>query len=239
MVSALKLAQEICDFDLNDADRQNMSRVITAVSNSLTELNYHIGFNIISREFEMPANYQIEVPDDCIEVIKVGTFCNGYIQVFGLNNKLVSPETACGCKADENCPACTFHGEYQTSYRNYYGEAYGTKRTQFPNGFYRWDRQQRRLIFGSGSEIFEGSRIIVEYQTSLNMEGVKLIPDEYKPIIKYKALSLYFEGPNPGQSQFYYRKFVSQVDILKRTRMPSPAQIIAALRGEMMSAPRQ
>lgn len=211
---------------------------------SLQDLNLGVIPNVKTESMPILGNFTVELPEHCVDVLKVGKMNGSVIQVFGEDKNIrrnVS-EARCTCPNDVDveagtavCPACTFHGFYSGGE---YGELYGMRMPQFQNGKFRYNRELNRLEFGSGYDVYEGSHVVVEYRSALMPGDAQMIPVEAQQVILQRTLA--FAHMNvPGKANFHLQQFRMEYERLKSlyNRM-TIYDWVAAIRGERVQSPR-
>lgn len=232
-VSASNIVSNICAIHLDDEQQRNAGRVIRTLGIVLSEFAITAGMTIVSKDFVLQGN-TLKMPDDCVEVFKVGVICNGHVRMMGSDNTI---KAGCSCEGSDTCAGCTFYNYVSGSL--YKGEMYGRRAPQFENGTYRWDTASGRIEFGSGYDVFDGSKIIVEYRSSLTEDVLDVIPAHYELAITHKVLAHFFAVSNPSAAQFNMREFQRHFAQLKRNDHPFQLnEFLAAIRGNRVSSPR-
>lgn len=234
-LTAQSIASNICVVHMNDESMTGINRVLRAMVPVLRELNATAGLAVVTKQFSL-SGLVVNMPEDCLNVFKVGSVIDGKVYLMGADPFIRRGKTTCSCAgtAESSCPACTFHGLS----RNYFGEAYASKVPQWQNGTYRWDKDTNRVEFGSGYHVFDGSELLIEYQTSMGQDDFDLIPSEMEILITHKTLASLFAVSNPGVASANMRQFQIHWQQHKRRQSPAnPYEIIAALKGNRVSSP--
>lgn len=243
------IASDLCALHLGDPAGQKMGLAVRALRNSLDELNMSVLPNVVSGMMEIADDFTIMMPGDCIQVTKVGVILedNGIVRFMGrMDNVRRAVESNC-CVCDETPTeetvtanislGNTIHNVFYTSTRK--GELYGYRLPQFPNGMFRYNRGENRIEFSSGYDIVVGNKVLVEYLSSLSGEGYNMIPSELANAIMYhSAMSLNLSS-RPGIAKNYMNEFLRSFGEYKTIALSYDIpDLVAALRGESMSAPK-
>lgn len=178
-------------------------------------------------EFEIGENLNIDLPDNVMEVQKVGVIVDGQLVVMGYNDKIRRSATAeydakngctCGGKkettvtspettstSNDYCPVCCFQNVNWGG--RMYGEIYGIRPDRFQNGTYRWDRNTNTLEFGSGYDIDAGSKVWVEYKSSLKKSDYNEIQSEMYFCLMFMVQYVLNAASNPQLSAYAMTEF--------------------------------
>lgn len=239
------LTRDICAIGFNDPEARDYNMVSRAVHRAVEQLNFLISPPIKTVELPILQNLTVDLPDDCVEPIKVGTIVDGVIRIMGrsdylYNLSIIQDAKDYGCDCQETtatsttetqtCNACTFHNSP-------YGEVYGYRPKMFPNGKYRHDSQYNRLIMGSGSDIVIGNNVIVEYIAMTSADELCLIDKRLFPCIRSRVISWLKQNVSPQESRVADRDFQKEYRLAKTllTDHYSLQDWIAAFRGERKS----
>lgn len=203
----------ICSY-LNDDEASKLyTKVTRFLGLALEDLSLKILPNIKSVILPIQDNFTINLPDDFLDIVKVGVCChNKQIKVLGRNHKLCKtsfPKTpvieCCTCDKEEDsehtltdsgncCTACTFHnldssvGRGNFYFAGHYQYLYGYQpKNQFVTGTYDVDFDNNRLILGDGCEVKVGGDLVVEYSAALSGDKFKLIPRGARSTLMYKV----------------------------------------------------
>lgn len=240
------IAGDICVVYLNDAAMHKQSAVVRAISIVMNELGLHIETPVRSRFFKIPASFTIAMPNDCLAVTKVGKICDGNFVIMARDEKVyrATAEPLCGCGESDTCSLCTFHnvifpvnmGPMSLAL----GEAYGYKGDQYPNGEYKYDKSNNLVMFSSGDHVYEGSEVLIEYHTATNSQALNLIPAELTHMIASRVSQIIEHGRgNRGKAADHNSEFRNSYSaLIRRWNRFTPEELVAALMGESMSAPK-
>lgn len=241
------VAFDLCSFHLGDPEGTKKSVAVRALRAVMDELSLHVLVNVVSEFKAIAADYTISMPAPCMDILKVGVMgADNRIRIMGRDNLLrVATEqpVQCSCESSESseseepCPACTFHWYGWGS--GAYGEVYGYRPPQFPNGVFRYNKQQNRIEFGSGYDVYDGSQVLVEYQAALEGEGYNLIPSPFVVALTHKAAAMLNSSSRPGVAAYNMQEFRRAYNAFKAgTATYSLDDLIAAIKGESMSSPK-
>lgn len=236
------VVRQICR-NMDDPTAQNYLKVATTLKTVIDQLNIHVFRNFKTDQLVINDNLTVDLPAGCAVVTKVGTLTSkGTIQVFGYDGGLVklADTPDCGCSEESatsssSCPACTFHSCWMGGY---YGELYGYRQAQFPNGRWREDYANNRIILGSGYDVEAGGMVLMEYKSSMDNEDAMMqIPSDAYAMLMMRTFQIMTSFSNPGASRAHAQSFKVEYDTYKRASSNvSVKDIISAFRGQHMSA---
>jgi len=205
------------------------TRIQRLLFDAMRDIKINISPDIRSVVRTIGSDFSVSLPSDSVRVYKVGKLCNdGSISIFGEEKKYVE-KSQCDCpgcsgtavsgqSASEEvaistpyCTANTFHNFW---FNSYYGGLYGARDDRFENG--KWSENDGTITFSSGTEVYEGAKVVIEYETSFNKKQLQMIDDEDADILRNKVLHEFFLTSKPSISQMYYNKF--RVAIENRNR---------------------
>jgi hypothetical protein len=230
---------------MQDPDFRGLAGVVRVMSSVLDELNLHDGIEYYRSEvMEIDDNLTISLPKDCINVMKVGVVGqDAKVRVMGNDDRIrrkgLADTNKCTCDdtTDDICTACTFCNVWWGN--SYFGELYGAKSVEFANGSYRYDRPRNALEFGSGYDISAGAKILVEYKSALDGEGYNMIPSENAMAVAFRTIMALSASVAPGRAQYAEHQFKVSWAMLKRRKINNnPLDLIAAVKGQSMAAPK-
>ena len=234
------VALDLCALHLGDPEGNKEALAIRAIALVMDELSLHINANIVSEKKVIGANFTIQMPESCIDVLKVGVVDNGgRIRIMGRDERIRRevPEVAgCSCgnsetQTDEECSACCFHNLVDGNF--YKGELYGYKPVLFKNGTFRYNEKQNRLEFASGYDVYDGAEVLVEYRAALGGNEYNLIPSPFALALIRKAAA----EIDTRNSERHMREFNRAYSAYKQAIVTyNEHDLLAALKGEMMSA---
>jgi hypothetical protein len=229
----------------------------------LEEFEMNMFPNIKSVLLPINDNFTINLPDDCMEVTKVGVLtCDRQLRILGHNSKLSSaafPKAAaiecCTCETtktsscsddtDSCCAACTFNnfntiaGGYASLGQHYlYGHSgylYGyNPEDNFREGTYQVDEVNNRLLLGNGCGVNCDSELVVEYKAVLTGDGFRLIPRKARNALMYRVAYMLTDKPSYwAQFKVHYRELKRTYDIY------SLDDWVNAVRGGYTPAPKR
>lgn len=139
-----------------------------------------------------------DLPDDYITYTKIGYNNGGRITTFTLNDDLMLAHQTddCGNPVNDNTMGCTNDSSatlpyfgvagyyYSPHYRNgqWVGELYGGAGGRNADGYYRIDKERRKIVFSS--EMVQ-DEIILEYKSSgVSGDGSTVVPREYTEALR-------------------------------------------------------
>jgi hypothetical protein len=222
---------------MDDHECLQYAKCVRMSKMTLGELNMLLPY-IKSELFEIESNFTIQMPDDTIDVLKVGYLdSNRQLRVLDKNDNLrvlvASENEECGVDGSSvlanpvsfvNCYVNGMNGE-MFGYR-YKGGDVGT-----------WRRNiERNLIeLGGGSEVSVGSKLLVEYRTATSNEDIWLIPAESEPAVRWKVLQMMNLSSNQSLSRDAFEFFkISYAQLQDRYRRYSLEDWMLAIKGESM-----
>ena len=235
------VVSDICAIAFDDDTGKNRSRVSRSLINVMAEMNMHMLTPVKSAFVTITSNFTASLPSGASSVTKVGVMCGSNLKLISRNENVYRPETPiCSCSTSassgESCSACTFHNVMQG---NVYGEAYGYRPDPWANGEYRYDEFSNTLQFSSGSDIFEGQEVLVEYKCVDAPESLNLIPASLVNMLIFRVSQVLNLTSKPGVSQLSGREFErSYQAAIRAWNQYTPEDLISALMGENMSAPK-
>ena len=228
------VVRDICS-SMGDDNASGYLRVARQLRRTLEMLNLTVYQTYETQEFEIGSNLTIKMPDETLEVQKVGIISEGQLVIMGYNNHIrraakitndAATSCTCGGKTEtivvetvktedvlNSCPVCCFQN---VSWNNcLYGEIYGIRPDRFPNGEYRWDRNTNLVEFGSGWDIKAGSKVWIEYKTALNTADYQEIPSEIYFCLLFFVQYILSVSTNPGAANFLMTEFRRHYNQLK------------------------
>lgn len=241
------LANDLCVLHLGDAAGNKMGVALRALRATMDELNMSVAPNIVSQLFEIGSDYTIQMPASCMQITKVGVLCDngGKVRFMGRVDDIrrgIEPvcclcEDATATSSAVTCNACAVYGvPFSISSK---GELYGYRPPEFPNGTFRYNRAENRIEFGSGYDVFDGSSVLVEYLSSLGGNEYDMIPSELGNAFMFHAAHTINMSARPGVANNYMNEFKRSFNTYKSIQVNYDADdLVAALRGQSMSAPK-
>ena len=236
------VVSDICAIAFDDDSAKYRARVSRALINVMAELNMNMLTPVKSVFVVITSNFTARLPIGASSVTKVGVMCGSNLKLISRNERVYRPETPiCNCSttapsSTESCSACTFHNVMSGSV---YGEVYGYRPDPWANGEYRYDEFSNTLQFSSGSDIFEGQEVLVEYKCVDAPEALNMIPASLVNMLTFRVSQVLNMTSKPGISQLSGREFnTSYQAAIRAWNQYTPEDLIAALMGENMSAPK-
>jgi hypothetical protein len=237
--------RRICNIH-GDVEAKTFTRVATAATVAMKQLRLHVMPLIKTERGTLDASLSWKFPADFSIFTKSGLLCDdGSIKIFGQSNA-IDPETrtasTCTCDGDKvettPCPACTFHNVMDTTL-GFHTNMRGYRTPQFVHGRYKVDYKNRRIFF-SGNSLNVGDQIIVEYNATEGPESIRMIPESAFLMVLHKTNEIYDSWTRPSAAHSHAKLFKKEYDAFKRlVDDTSYEHIIAALRGNINSAPRR
>jgi hypothetical protein len=206
-------------------------RVQRLLFDAMRDIKINISPDIRSVIHTIGSDFSVSLPNDSVRIYKVGKLCSdGSISIFGEEKKYVEGfECDCpGCSGTSvsgqsvseevatdvpYCAANTFHNFW---FNGYYGGLYGARNDRFDNG--KWSENNGVITFSSGTEVYEGAKVVVEYETSFNKKALQMIEDEDADILRNKVLHEFFLTSKPSAASTYYQKFLVAISNRKRRK---------------------
>lgn len=197
---------------MGDDNAKYYLRVSKQLRRVLDMMNLTVYQTYETKEFEIGLNLTVSLPDETLEVQKVGIIQDGELVIMGYNDNIRraaaaenDAKNACTCGGQSTttsvvttsttsdnsyCPVCCFQNVHWDG--RVYGEMYGVRPDRFQNGTYRWDRNTNSLEFGTGYDIESGSKVWVEYKVSLNKGDYNEIPSEMYLCLAFLVMYLVY-----------------------------------------------
>lgn len=218
---------------------------------------------IRSKELTISSNMTVELPSDCLEVLKVGVCTRDGIYFLNYNNKLYKRDPkyfdCCDCGEDDNycnpykkeksCTKCTFHnvdiqhGSYlHDGARPFVGKLYGLRPNVDFAGTWKHDQQFNRLIMGSGVNVCPEANIILEYKSDGGDELYALVPRNAFLTLRYRVMQWMNEMTAPNLAGDFERKYQKEYSRFKRLESEkrySLKDIAAVFRRATISSPKR
>ncbi|MCH9665380.1 MAG: hypothetical protein K0U41_05975 [Gammaproteobacteria bacterium] len=226
-ISFDEMVRYICSYLGDDEASKLYTKVARFLGGTLDDFNvYRLLPNIKSVLLTIEDNLTVSLPEDFMEISKVGVCYDRELRILGRNKSLctsafpVDPVIECCTCEKENeedmtqedacCPACTFNnfggfgrgrilGDHFLY--DYGGYLYGyVPQDQFVGGTYDVDLANNRLILGQGCDVSVGGELVVEYQAGLQGNGYRLIPRKARSALMYKVAHLIEKRPDDLRS---------------------------------------
>jgi hypothetical protein len=255
-----ELVRDICLY-LGDEPAKHYITVSRFAIQAIRAVNLSFIPSVKSIVLTVGQNMATLAPQDLDIISKVAVCChNGELKVILNNDNLCLPESekvdCCDCPPKNNlhsaspqacngasnkessCNKCTFHnvhfyenGEHQFSSNYWYG--YSPKNN---NGWYRHDVGSGQIIFGSGCDVQNGSKIILEYKSSSSISELQLIPRKaYQSICHYVSWKIKMANQT-NVAELERVNFMRENSVLKSTYQNYTLEdIIYALRSGYQS----
>ena len=187
--------------DRDDNSMRFYKKFLQYAIDGYTKLNLHSIETIRVAYLEVDENTKsVDLPEDYLFYTKIGYNKGGVAHTLSLNEDimLMRKTDDCGNDVNENQSLCgdpdsgnvlslvslPYSGYYYTPhYRNgqFVAELYGGRGNQNNAGYYRIDKQRRKIVFNSEIAV---SEIILEYKSSgVSADGSTMISREYVPTL--------------------------------------------------------
>jgi hypothetical protein len=187
--------------DRDDNSMRHYKKMLQYAIDGYTKLNLYSIETIRVAYLEVDQNTkQADLPEDYLFYTKIGYNKGGVAHTLSLNDDLmlVRKNDDCGNGQNDNLSTCgdsnsgkalslvslPYSGYYYTPhYRNgqFVAELYGGRGNQNNAGYYRIDKQRRKIVFNSDIALDE---VILEYKSSgVRADGETLVSREYAPTI--------------------------------------------------------
>lgn len=237
------VVQDICAINLNDERGRKAGLVGRTLRNVLSEWSFYLPMAVKAQFFPISSAFTIQLPTDCLVVSKVGVMCGDRLKLFGRNEDVwrQTGEPLCSCDvvstdaASSSCAACTFHN---VQFGNKYGEAYAYRSDPWAGGEYRYDSQTNTLQFSSGDDVAEGMQVLVEYKCD-DASTFALIPSTWVNLLGFRVAQILNISVNGGVAQLNEREYQrSYSGLVRAWNHFRPEELISALRGQSMGAPK-
>lgn len=239
------VASDLCAIHLGDPEGKGHALAMRALGLAMDELSLHINANIITEQKVIGDNYTIQMPNTCIDVLKVGVMIQGgRVRLMGRDDSIrrgVPEVSGCSCSesstADEvsACSLCCLHNTWHGNH--YLGEMYGFRPPQFPNGKFRYNDKDNRIEFSTGYDVVAGATVFIEYNAALGGPEYNLIPSAFATVLMHRAAAELKRG---GEAQYHFGQFKTLYTAYKRASIPyNEFDLLAAIQGEVASAPKQ
>lgn len=201
-------------------------RVQRLLFDAIRDIKINVSPDIRSVIKTIGSDLTVRMPDDAVRIYKVGKLnTDGSITIFGEIKKYIDNSVECDCPgcsgtavsgqsstnsvttAVPYCASTTFHNFY---FNSYYGGLYGVRDDRFEAG--KWSENDGVISFATGSQVYEGAKVVIEYETSFNKSQLRMIDDEDADILRNKVLHEYFIVTKPGVAGMYYNKFRTAIE---------------------------
>lgn len=187
--------------DRDDNSMRHYKKMLQYAIDGFTKLNLHSIETIRVAYLPVDKNTkQADLPADYIFYTKIGYNKGGVAHTLSLNEDLmlVRNKDNCGNDVNDNTTLCgdsdsgnvlslaslPYSGYYYLPhYRNgqFVAELYGGRGNQNNAGYYRIDKQRRKIVFNSEIALDE---VILEYKSSgVNADGETIVSREYVPTL--------------------------------------------------------
>lgn len=199
---------------------------------ALNEMNMSLLPSVGSGRYTVLDNLSVSMPDDCIEVLKVGYVSGDSICI--MHRKEIPESTGCSCETEvvaEECTYCNFFG-YNYAYDSVY---YGLKRKPVQQ-FYDFDPKTSLL---SLEGVSAGKTVYVTYKSCLSEDTYSAIPSEVMPVLTYRALETYSVSKSELAKASYYRNLLrGAVNDYKTFKSPTIEEMYDSLVGNYQNGAR-
>lgn len=230
--------RDVCAI-MDDVDAKGYAKCVRITRSTLAELNMLLPY-IKSELFAVSENMTIVLPEGVIDVLKVG-YMNNYGRLIAIDkdDALRVELTNQGCESEPDEEAEGVRLQFHNFLGNEYGEVYGYRVKESGLGTWRFNRDTQRVEVGSGSHVFPGAELAIEYRTALDDSEALLIPAEAEPALRWKVLQMMNFSKNLGASQVALSNFaVAYRQLQDRYRRYSLEDLVRAIKGEMRLAPK-
>lgn len=248
------LVRDYCAIVLGDMKADQYVRVARTMRVVLEELHLLAIPFIQTKELTITDALVAVVPPDCVKPLQIGTLnSDGRIQIFGhdhrirrtATNDIDNPVDCDNPDYDQTLtstvPAPTdgivffnFNGR-----SGYIGELYGLRRRAFANGTWRWNQAEGVIEFGSGSLIWAGQTVIMEYKSTFGEDIHRLVPKQWQNTINARTSQLLNSNSNPNKAEMQFRQFLREYQTVKRHMQNVPlAELQAHIEEARYSAPK-
>jgi hypothetical protein len=147
-------------------------------------------------------NMTLTLPDDCLDVFRVGYIFDGKFYNIGRDPNLIR-DVCIEVGFDPSKPA---HSLFYDGITNSYPTAlYGLKVDPFPEGYWNYNEAENRIELSGGALIVPGSYLHVHYNQSEADDFNRPIPTEFEKYLLYKCLQAFYVASEPSKSD-YFRK---------------------------------
>lgn len=250
------LVRTICAAN-GDTVGSDYARTLRLLQVSMRELNLFIPV-IRSELFTIGTDYTVQLPDYVVDILKVGalTESTNEIRHLGRNERLrvgqqniAAAEEACTCGGSSAststtstdivdggwCAFCGFNNVWLGG--RYFGEFYGRRPNNFPNGTWRFDRDLNKIELGSGTDVTVGGKLLVEFRSSLTEPEYAQFPYECEQPLMWRTLQLLNQA-QPGVAMGQFQQFkITFTQMQERYKRYTADDWVAAYRGQRHSAP--
>ena len=215
-------------------------RLIRLVKMTLSDFNLIILDSVKTVELEVGENLTAAVPDDCIEILKVGRGaedgCIGIMQPKSSVGMRIE-KNDCSCSEDdvsphrtEGCNYCAFYNYYDSGY---YSTLYGVN-NQAHYGCY--DYRDGQLFIDSSVGV--GGKILVSYKSTVSGDKSSLVPVEIEQMLTFRVMQLFYMNQNSSISLNFERQFKAARDNYKTLKSPTISEHYASIKTAYLYAAR-
>lgn len=209
---------------------------------AMQELNLWVLPNLYTQRFSVGANGAVDMPADCAQPVKAFLAGSAGDQeiLFQLAKEEKNYPRNVTCEVLPASPTLSetvqttlpnYFGEDKLAW-NYYGEAYGNRKTRFWGSF-SYEAAENRTHFPGLSE---GDVVIIIFKSLT--DDYKKIPLDAVPVLKYLTLSRYYIPSDKGAADRYMDQFKRAMRMFKKGRLSglSYEDYIDAITGQFSSA---
>jgi len=223
MLTLDELVRNVCE-ESGDTKFKMYPKFLRLAIRCYRDLGLFVIPTIKSVELPINNNNTVDLPADFIYLNKVGICCGGRIVTLSVDDSLCIPEELCSC-ADINeeishvngCCTGAINPSGTTAFYGWnggYGELYGLGAGYNCLGYYRFDKENQRLILNSGYPNQLKPTIIVEYKADGTANGVRYVPAEAQETIIAWINYKHFLQSNRGVSESEWYKYTINYDKL-------------------------
>lgn len=239
------LVRDFCVIQLGDLKQEQYVRVARAMRIVLEELHLHAMPHVQSKQFQISDSLTVAAPPDMVKPLQIGTLdMAGQYQPFGQTTR-IRRQAANDMDNPVDCDNPDHDGTLSstvpspadgivffnfTGRSGYIGELYGLRKRAFQNGQWRWNQSDGVIEFGTGSYIWSGQTVILEYKSDMGEAVHYMVPKVWQNAISFRTLDLLTSGANPRAAQQHFNRFKTEYYTIKRTMQNvSPAEFHAAI----------
>jgi hypothetical protein len=217
--------------DLGDSNSRYKFSILRKLLAGYRDMNLYIGQDFCVKTAVLEVDNVIQLPEDFVYETKVGIKHNGRIAVLSLNDD-IQPKLLTQQETERQlCDIWNgnFWGNEYVFYNYYWngglGELYGWGGVYNCNGYYNIDRGKGEIYIGS--LLPPDAEIVIEYQSSGQIDGLTLVPTEWWNALKYYALSEWYAGKNLNLAQYNRLAYEREYTKVKRLYSYRTALFIA------------
>lgn len=176
---------------------------------------------------EVENNMTLNLPDDCLDVFRVGYVFNGKFYNIGRDPNIVRID----CVDTSFVPTITAQNLYYDALTNSFPTAlYGLKVDPYPEGYWNYNEAENRVELSGGQLVKPGAILHVHYNQSDADNFNRPIPVEFEKLLLLKCLQAYYMASDPNKSEYFRKLAVAKRRyVMVRRQRITLDQVIGAI----------